>query len=130
MKKGIILLTVVLAIAMVMNCKKGDDSKKDATPTVKKADNAKLIIGKWKKVGTNCDDSGEGCEAVSGKGSPMEFKADGNLSLGRISQPYTVEGNNLFVGEKKSPYGIYKLDDKVFIWHAEKRNKVEKFNKI
>ena len=76
---------------------------------------SEFILGDWIKIAQNCDENGENCEDVGGS----DWKFDSTqIYLGRVSQPYEVINDTIYVNG--SPYFIEKIWGDTILFHGIK----------
>lgn len=78
-----------------------------------KIDVASFIEGDWEKIAQSCDPEGNNCQETKGS----DWKFDGKeVFLGRVSQPYNVSNDTVYVNG--SPYVIAKTWGDTILFHA------------
>lgn len=87
---------------------------------------AEFIKGTWNKIGQGCDENGNNCEETSGS-SNWDFKED-SVTLGRISQPYTISGDTILIAG--SPYMITSEMTDTIVLHGMNANRYMKMVKM
>ena len=87
------------------------------------------IKGKWQQTHQGCDAEGNNGDEMS-KDTFWEFDGS-NVTWSKFTHPYTVENNQILIGEGEgSPYEIIKEDGDMIVLKAIKRDRNMRLIKV
>ncbi len=97
----------------------------------------RLIIGKWKAVGSRCNSTGE-CVISENDEFYIDFSADGTVTLSNTGNPttkveYSIEGNQLILAKSptdKFRITLVKLTSEMMLWQLQEDGDIAKLVKV
>ena len=135
-----IVLPIALFSLALYNCS-GEEQKKESVKETPKEEVIEEIVveevveeapsvgdfieGTWAKIAQDCDENGNNCEETP-DASDWVFTHD-SVSLGRITQPYAVSGDTIYIAD--SPYMITSEMSDTIVLHGINANRYMKLVK-